>query len=109
MPTSTIASPPKPVVSPAEPLSALVRPAHKPPRHRPQRRRRRQPTRAPRKRAPRTPQQIDALGPQRRLALYRRGELTRQERFIWAGRYPEEIPRVNGEIEWIALTLVDLD
>lgn len=109
MPTSTIDSPPQPLVLPAEPFSALVRPAPKPRRHRPKRRRRRRPAREPRRRAPRTPRQIDALGPARRLELYRGGELTRQECVIWAGRYPEEIPLINGEIEWIALSLADLD
>ena len=31
------------------------------------------------------------------------------ERGIWAGRFPNEVPLVNGEYEWIALTLADLD
>lgn len=31
------------------------------------------------------------------------------ERDIWAGRFPDEVPLVNGEYEWIALTLADLD
>jgi hypothetical protein len=27
----------------------------------------------------------------------------------WIRRYPEEIPTVNGEFEWIAQRLVDLE
>ncbi len=108
MPMSTIDSPPRPAVLPAEPLSAPIRPTPKP-RRRPRRGPRRRPAREPRRRLPRTPRQIDALGPERRLEMYRGGALTRQECVIWAGRYPEEIPLVNGEIEWIALSLADLD
>ncbi len=38
-----------------------------------------------------------------RLRLYHRGRMTRCERWIWAPRYPEEVPIVNDEIEWIVL------
>jgi hypothetical protein len=38
-----------------------------------------------------------------------RHEFDRRQRSIWAGRYPEEVPTVNGEVEWIALGLADLD
>ena len=31
------------------------------------------------------------------------------ERQVWAGRYADEVPLVNGEVEWIALRLADLD
>ncbi|MEZ5077105.1 MAG: hypothetical protein R2725_06670 [Solirubrobacterales bacterium] len=31
------------------------------------------------------------------------------ERRIWARHYPEEVPLVNGEAEWIALHLVDVE
>jgi hypothetical protein len=31
------------------------------------------------------------------------------ERHVWAGRYPEEVPLVNGEVEWIALRSVDAE
>jgi hypothetical protein len=27
----------------------------------------------------------------------------RWERWIYAARYPDEVPTVNGELEWIAL------
>jgi hypothetical protein len=39
----------------------------------------------------------------------RSGELSHAERALWAARYPDEVPIVNGELEWIALTLADLD
>lgn len=31
------------------------------------------------------------------------------ERQVWAGYYPDEVPLVNGEFEWIALRRADLD
>jgi hypothetical protein len=31
------------------------------------------------------------------------------ERQVWAGHYPDEVPLINGEVEWIALKLADLD
>jgi hypothetical protein len=52
---------------------------------------------------------LDRMGYERRLAAYRRGELTRRERTVWAARFPDEVPLVNGELEWIALAAADLD
>ncbi len=52
---------------------------------------------------------LDQLGPSRRLALYRAGEFDRADLATWAARYPEEVPTVNGEVEWIGLVLADLD
>jgi hypothetical protein len=49
------------------------------------------------------------LGPAGRLAQYRAGKLDLAELSAWAARYPDEAPTVNGEVEWIALTLADLD
>jgi hypothetical protein len=43
------------------------------------------------------------------MAAYRAGELTHQQLSIWAARYPDEVPVINGEFAWIALTLADLD
>jgi hypothetical protein len=37
------------------------------------------------------------------------GDLSYAERALWAARYPDEVPIVNGEFDWIALTLADLD
>lgn len=31
------------------------------------------------------------------------------QRNVWAAHYPDEVPLVNGEIEWMALKLVDLE
>jgi len=31
------------------------------------------------------------------------------ERDVWAGYYPDEVPLVNGEFEWIALRCADRD
>lgn len=52
---------------------------------------------------------LDRMGPSQRLRAYRSGAFSRAERARWACRYPEEVPTVNGEIEWIALTSADLD
>lgn len=49
------------------------------------------------------------MSPPERLAAYRTRAFTRPERTIWAANYPEEAPLVNGEIEWVALTMADLD
>lgn len=52
---------------------------------------------------------LHRMTPAERLAAYRRGGFTAPERSLWAANYPEEVPTVNGEFEWIALSLVDLD
>lgn len=44
-----------------------------------------------------------------RIDSYRHGAFTRRERSIWACRYPEEAPLVNGELEWLIINLADLD
>ena len=44
-----------------------------------------------------------------RIDSYRHGAFTRRERSIWACRYPEETPLVNGELEWLVVNLTDLD
>lgn len=38
-----------------------------------------------------------------------RYSFNRWERWVYAARYPDEVPTVNGELEWIALALADLD
>lgn len=40
-----------------------------------------------------------------RVRAYRSGALSAQELALAAGRYPEEMPLLNGELEWIAITL----
>ena len=52
---------------------------------------------------------LDQLGPAGRLAYYRTGQLTLRDLNIWVARYPDEVPTVNGEVEWIGLRLADLD
>ncbi len=62
--------------------------------------------------SPSLEQRRAALGrmtPAQRLAAYRRGELTFQQCCSWAARWPAEVPTVNGEYEWIALAMADLD
>jgi hypothetical protein len=44
-----------------------------------------------------------------RQGIYRSGGFTPVERNLWASNYPEEAPIVNGEFEWIALNMADLD
>jgi hypothetical protein len=39
---------------------------------------------------------------QERIAAMRRGELTYEQLAAWSARYPDQVPRVNGEFEWIA-------
>jgi hypothetical protein len=34
-----------------------------------------------------------------------RYSMNRWERWVYAARYPDEVPTVNGELEWIALKL----
>jgi hypothetical protein len=52
---------------------------------------------------------LDLLGVSGRLAHYRAGTFDRADVTAWIRRYPEEIPTVNGEFEWIAQRLVDLE
>jgi hypothetical protein len=54
-------------------------------------------------------QALEAMGAERRLAIYRSGGFTGAERTLWAANYPEEVPLVNDEFEWIALAMADLD
>lgn len=44
-----------------------------------------------------------------RVAAARRGAFNRAQRALWVASYPDEAPLVNGELEWIALGLADLD
>lgn len=52
---------------------------------------------------------LDRLDATRRLASYRAGKFERADLVTWVARYPDEVPTVNGEVEWIGLTLADLD
>ena len=44
------------------------------------------------------------LGPEGRLAAYRRGEFNFEVCGLWASRWPWEVPLLQGEFEFIALT-----
>ena len=49
------------------------------------------------------------MSPEQRLAAFRSGQFSHSERSRWAQKFPDEVPVVNGEVEWIALGLADLD
>jgi hypothetical protein len=49
------------------------------------------------------------MTPQQRIDGARRGDFNRAQRGLWVASYPDEVPLVNGELEWIALGLADLD
>jgi hypothetical protein len=51
---------------------------------------------------------LEAMTPAQRLDASRTA-LGPHERAVWAARYPEEMPLVNGEYEWIALLSADCD
>jgi hypothetical protein len=55
------------------------------------------------------PTLLDRMTPVERLRAYRSGTFSARERSIWAARFPEEAPLLNGELEWIARSLADLD
>jgi hypothetical protein len=42
------------------------------------------------------------LGREGRLAAYRRGEFNLETCSLWAAAYPQEVPLLNGEFEFIA-------
>ena len=52
---------------------------------------------------------LEALGPDRRLAAFEAGELSRGQLSAWAALHPDEVPLINGELPWIVATLADLD
>ena len=52
---------------------------------------------------------LDRLGAAGRLTHYRAGKLSHADLSVWAARYPDEVPTVNCEVEWIGFTLADLD
>jgi hypothetical protein len=52
----------------------------------------------------RFPFELEQMSAEERIEASRHG-FSRRERTIWAARYPDEVPLVNGEFEWIALRL----
>jgi hypothetical protein len=43
------------------------------------------------------------MTPAQRVAAMRRGKLTLEQCAAWAARYPEQVPIVNGEFEYITM------
>jgi hypothetical protein len=48
------------------------------------------------------------LGREGRLAAYRRGEFDLETCCLWASRYRDEVPLLNGEFEFIARTVPEV-
>ena len=48
------------------------------------------------------------LGRDARLAAYRRGEFDLDACCLWAVRYPDEVPLLNGEFEFIARSMPEV-
>lgn len=42
------------------------------------------------------------MTPTQRVAAMRRGELSLEQCGAWAARYPEQVPQINGEFEYLA-------
>jgi hypothetical protein len=42
------------------------------------------------------------MTPNERVAAMRRGELTLEQCSAWAARFPEQVPLLNGEFEYLA-------
>jgi hypothetical protein len=42
------------------------------------------------------------MTPTQRVAAMRRGELSLEQCAAWAASYPEQVPQVNGEFEYLA-------
>jgi hypothetical protein len=52
---------------------------------------------------------LSRMSAEERRRAARFGGFTRLERSLWAARFPDEVPLINGEYEWIALSLAELD
>jgi len=42
------------------------------------------------------------MTPTQRVAAMRRGELSLEQCAAWAARFPEQVPEINGEYEYLA-------
>ena len=49
------------------------------------------------------------MSPRQRIEASRNGGFTHPDRAVWACRYPDEVPMVNGEFEWLVFASADLD
>jgi hypothetical protein len=52
---------------------------------------------------------LQRMSEEERVRAARFGGFDHWQRSVWAAHYPEQVPLVNGEYEWIALGLADLD
>lgn len=52
---------------------------------------------------------LAAMSAAERRETFESGRFSRGERALWASAYPKEPPIVNGEYEWIAMGLADLE
>jgi hypothetical protein len=43
-----------------------------------------------------------------RIAAMRRGELSLEQCAAWAARYPEQVPLLNGEFEYLAVLMPEV-
>jgi len=48
------------------------------------------------------------MTPNERIAAMRRGDLTMEQCCAWAGRYPGEVPLINGEFEFIGVYMPEI-
>jgi hypothetical protein len=48
------------------------------------------------------------MTPEERIRVSRH-EFKRWELHVWAGHYPDEVPLIDGEFEWIAMRSVDTE
>jgi hypothetical protein len=46
---------------------------------------------------------LERMTPEERLRAYRAGVMTRADRAAWAAVWPEEVPRLNDEFEWLVV------
>jgi hypothetical protein len=49
------------------------------------------------------------MSTRQRIEASRNGGFTRHERAVWASRYPDEVPTLNGEYEWLVLGSADME
>jgi hypothetical protein len=48
------------------------------------------------------------MSPAQRVVAMRRGELSYERLAAWSSRHPEQIPMINGELEWIAAKMPEV-
>jgi hypothetical protein len=66
-------------------------------------------SRPPRELAAEVARVLAAMSYVERIRAYRSGALSANELSVAAAWFPEEMPLLNGEYEWIAISLVDLE